>query len=88
MVHAQVRAQPGIPRRRPEGLQMSRDGHGFELPVDPRIRARQVAAETQRAFNPADRAASESAQERAESDRLAADREAERALTAARRARI
>jgi hypothetical protein len=68
---------------------MSRDGHGFELPVDPRIRARQAAAETQRAFNAGpDQVASASAQARAERDRLASDRDIERALTAARRARI
>lgn len=82
------RAQPGISRRRPRGLQMSRDGHGFELPVDPRIRARQAAAETQRAFNAgADQVASKSAHARAERDRLAPDRDVERALTATRRAR-
>ena len=67
---------------------MSRDGRGFELPVDPRIQARRAAAQTQRTFETADLAASELARERAEMDRLAADREVERVLTAARRNRV
>src|SRR3990172_5551264 len=87
LVHALVRAQPGIrgagPRR-----QMSTDGHGFELGVDPRLRSRKAAADAQRAFNAA-QTASESGQVRADRDRLAADYDTaiERALTAARRAR-
>lgn len=67
---------------------MSRDGHGFELHVDPRIQARQSAAKAQRSLNAdTDQAASESTQARAERDRLASDREVERKLTVARRAR-
>jgi hypothetical protein len=67
---------------------MSRDGHGFELPVDPRIRALQAAAETQRSVNAqADQIVAD-AEARADDERRIADREAERVLTAARRNRV
>lgn len=67
---------------------MSRNGHGFELPVDPRIRARQAAAETQRSGNvEADQIVAD-AEARADDERLAADREDERVQTAARRNRV
>ena len=67
---------------------MSRDGHGFELPVDPRFMTRKAAATAQRA-NDAARIASEPEEARSLRDRLAADENEaiERALTAARRAR-
>jgi hypothetical protein len=67
---------------------MSRDGHGFELPVDPRFMTRNEAAAAQRADDAA-RIASESEWARSLRDRLAADEDEaiERALTAARRAR-
>ena len=67
---------------------MSRDGHGFELPVDPRFMTRKAAADAQRAFD-AVRIASEPDEARLIRDRLAADDDAaiDRALTAARRAR-
>jgi hypothetical protein len=53
---------------------MSKDGHGFELPVDPRISARQAAADRQRALNAA-QTPSASYQARARRDQLALDRE-------------
>jgi hypothetical protein len=67
---------------------MSRDGHGFELPVDPRIRARQAAAETQRSVNAQADPVAADAEARADNERIAADREAERVLTSARRNRV
>ena len=78
----------GHPAAPAQGLLMSKDGHGFELPVDPRISARQAAADTQLAMN-ADHTASPSDQARARRDQLALDRDTgiEQALTAARRAR-
>ena len=67
---------------------MSRDGYGFELPVDPRIRARQAAAETQRSVNvQADQIVAD-AEARASDELVAADREDERVRTAARRNRV
>jgi hypothetical protein len=67
---------------------MSRDGHGFELPVDPRFMTRKAAVAAQRAADVA-RIASEPEWARSLRDRLAADENEaiERALTAARRAR-
>ena len=67
---------------------MRRNGHGFDLPVDPRIRVRQAAADTQRTLNAA-QTASASDQARARKEQLALDRDTaiEQALTAARRAR-
>jgi hypothetical protein len=67
---------------------MSQDGHGFELPVDPRIRARQAAAETQRSVNVEADQVVRDAEARADDERIAADREEERVLTAARRNRV
>ena len=67
---------------------MSRNGHGFDLSVDPRIRARQAAAETQRSADvEADQVVAE-VEARANRERIAADREAERVQTAARRNRV
>ncbi len=71
-----------------EGDKMSRDGHGFELPVDPRVMTRKAAAAAQRESDAA-RIASEPEKARSLRERLAADEDEtiERALTAARRAR-
>jgi hypothetical protein len=67
---------------------MTRDSHGFDLPVDPRIRARQAASETQRSVNAeADQVVAD-ADARADDKRRAADREDERVQTAARRNRV
>jgi hypothetical protein len=67
---------------------MSRNGRGFELSVDPRIRARQAAAETQRSVNvQADEIVADAAA-RTNDERLAADREDERVQTAALRNRV
>jgi hypothetical protein len=67
---------------------MSRDGNGFELPVDPRIRARQDAAEAQRSVSVDADLIVANAEARANDERLAADREDERVRTAARRNRV
>ena len=67
---------------------MSRDGHGFELPSDPRIRAREAAAETQRSVDVEADLIVTNAARRANDERLAADREDERVRTAARRNRV
>lgn len=57
-------------------------------PVDPRIRARQAASETQRSIKAeADQVVAD-AEARADDKRRAADREDERVQTAARRNRV
>jgi hypothetical protein len=61
---------------------------GFELPVDPRIRARLAAVETQRSVNFQAHQIVADAEARANDERLAADREDERVQTAARRNRV
>jgi hypothetical protein len=67
---------------------MSRNGNGFGLPVDPRIHVRQAAADMQRMLHAdVDRVAAD-AEAQADDERLAADREDERVLTAARRNRV